>query len=440
MNYNTCFRGRRVVHPKFGRGVIRATRHQGLFLQVDFENGNSCWTHLREVSFLDSSPQSAPDEQTGDETARNVSSKHDPEKNKSFKYRKIIEAFRLGVAPEEHVEETVFGRHQEQRHVDYWLTGADYPCLLVNGEYGAGKTHLLRWTYQKALRSGWAVAFAEVDPGESPFNRPKQLFKLIAASLRFINPKTRRKEGYRELIRYGLINGSLREHFYYRELLSASEVKWEWIEARRSHRVETGSFPLYDYSKSVNIYCYLLSGLAVAACALGLRGICLLFDEAESYQFYDYYYQYEQGLNSIRALVRLAFHEKSLLGNPADTGLDYCRKGMAGMVPFAYRKDYKLKIAFALTEKMLPLQWELLRCGAIPSWSNLELQPLTQNDFYKVFEKIKFFYEQGYEYHMDKVSPDYIFQVLNERQPVPRRFIKACIELFDLMRFGIEIS
>ena len=424
------FLGREVLHPQHGQGTVRAVLHGGLYLQVDFGNGNLRWIHLKDASFPKPKPQPRTDQPKRDKS---------PAQHRAFKYRQIVEAFRFGLTPQEHIDDTLFGRQVEQQAIRTWTTKLDYPILTIIGEYGAGKTHLLRWTYQQALRSGWAVAFAQVDPLELPFHRPKRLYRWLAHSLSFLDPQSGKTEGYRQLIKRGLDTGVLKEHLYFRELCSPDSSKWEWIEARTWPRLDTTSYALYDYGTTANIYCYLLSGLAVTACAIGLRGLCLLFDEAEGYRLYDYGYQYDQTLNTIRALVRLAFNDKALLGDPATSGLDYCRMGMASRIPFAYREQYKMKIAFALTEEMLPLEWELCDYGSIPKECNLKLAPLTQEDFRNIFARIQQFYERAYNYSLDGISPDAIFRVLNEKGGFPRRFIKACVELFDLIRFDIGI-
>jgi len=54
---------------------------------------------------------------------------------------------------------------------------------LVQGTYGAGKTHFLYCVRDLAWRRGLVAAFVTISPKECPFNRPLAIYKAIARSL-----------------------------------------------------------------------------------------------------------------------------------------------------------------------------------------------------------------------------------------------------------------
>ena len=86
------------------------------------------------------------------------------------------------------------------------------------------------------------------------------------------------------------------------------EDLWDWIEARESRAKPWGFFSLlpglYDYSTAANIYCYLLSSLGWASReVLGLKGLLLVFDEAETVEMNFYSQQAQNSRNFLRSLI-----------------------------------------------------------------------------------------------------------------------------------------
>src|SRR5262245_40527293 len=54
---------------------------------------------------------------------------------------------------------------------------------LVQGTYGAGKTHFLYCVRDLAWRRGLLAAFVTISPKECPFNRPLAIYKALARGL-----------------------------------------------------------------------------------------------------------------------------------------------------------------------------------------------------------------------------------------------------------------
>lgn len=125
---------RRVYHHKYGLGKIIGERYKGLELQVEFENGKRRWIKADELIFL---PVSHP----SPTTLSNMSSQHQSTK---FRYRRMIEAFRLGIVPYDCVDDFTFGRDTEISQIRKWLLSPE-GALFVTGEYGSGKTHLMHY-------------------------------------------------------------------------------------------------------------------------------------------------------------------------------------------------------------------------------------------------------------------------------------------------------
>ncbi|MBO3757598.1 MAG: DUF2791 family P-loop domain-containing protein, partial [Candidatus Brockarchaeota archaeon] len=99
--------------------------------------------------------------------------------------RKIIEALRLGIVPQKYVEEFTFGREKEIKQIKSWLSNEDESSLILVGEYGVGKTHILEYLYSYLLKDNWAVSIVNLDPNELPFHKPKRVYEAIISSFRF---------------------------------------------------------------------------------------------------------------------------------------------------------------------------------------------------------------------------------------------------------------
>jgi len=363
-----------VEHRVYGRGKVQKKRFGGFELYVEFEDGISRWVRSDEVIFLSETP---------------TLKKHEPSRpilsEEQFKARQIIEALRLGVVPPEYVESFTFGRGEEIKQIKSWLDNSSKGSLIIVGEYGAGKTHLLEYIYFFALSNNWAVSMVKIDPNEAPFHKPKVVYQKIISSFRFksrngnfreflrsiafstkgkrindycFHEKFEIKE-YREdgcliycplhdtTIREGadLCKGckyyylnvqpfhpvyELREHEYLGKVIEKirnrtdDEHMWEWIEGNSASYY---SYPqMYEHSTCANVYCYILSGIGWAAKnILGLNGFLILFDEAESVEpYWHTSYQNSKAWNFLTGIILMTNNDKRLLEDlECIDGIDY---------------------------------------------------------------------------------------------------------------------
>jgi hypothetical protein len=413
-----------VNHPKYGRGVVKQSRYKGFELYVKFQDGMTRWVRIDEVEEL-ASPASKPLLTTLitlpiDET---------------FKSRRMIEAFRLGIVPHECVEDFTFGRQDETMRLVDWLNNADDSTLLLVGEYGTGKTHLLQYIYGRALHEGFAVAYVEMDPTEAPFHKPRRVYSRLVQALRYRSNDDQQVKRFRDLLKEGLGKGAFKDHEYFKHLSEYrdKEIFWEWIEGNgaASSRV-TGMFDegfgiihnlpgMYDYSTTANIYCYLLSALGWAAReVLGLKGLLLVFDEAETVGI-SYGYQADKGHNFLRALISTAKGETILLAEPGMSQFDYCK--LMAHIPFLYRQPSGLKLLFAFT-------------AVRSSLPRIDLQPLTDDALKEVFEHICLLYDSAYNFLEEDLTIEAIFHHVTTQGGRTRMFVKSSVEALDLVRLN----
>ena len=429
---------REVHHSRYGRGVVKRTRHKGFELEVVFEDGVTRWVRLDE---LKETAMKFPEPPVPPHPPRAVSSDE-------LKYRRMIEAFRLGIVPYDCVEEFTFGRDEETRRLMDWLDSSNYSTLLIIGGYGTGKTHLLHYGLGKALQQGFAVAWVELDPNEAPFHKPKRVYSRLIQNLKYRSQQDRQLRGFRDCVKQILSRGAFKDHIYFKHLIDKThdETLWDWIEAREAvprpstHYNWTYSFlpSLYDYSNAANIYCYLLSALGWAVKEiLGLKGLLLIFDEAETVNMYDYSYQAEKSLNFLKALIRTANDEIELLKTPSESGLDYCRKGIAKDVPFLYKSPSNLKLLFAFTS--LDRNYDgsykgVPKLTEVENSQRIELEPLTNDALKEVFENICLLYSYSYNFIEDDSIINAIFRKVNTQSGRTRLFVKGSVEAIDLVR------
>ncbi len=427
--------GRIVLHSKYGQGVVKNSRHKGFELQVTFEDGLTRWVRSDE---LIEKRIKAPISSSKPDFSPVITS------DVNFKSRRMIESFRLGIVPDDCVEEFTFGREDETRCVMDWLNSSEESVLLVIGGYGTGKSHLLNYARGCALKAGFAVAYIETDPNESPFHKPKRIYGRLAKTLRFVSLYNKQIRGFRDFLKEAIANGAFEDHIYFKHLIgkSSDENLWNWIEAVESNIRPWCEYPnsdkyawlpaLYDSQISANIYCYLLSALGWAARKmLNLKGMLLIFDEAESIGMYYYNYQFGKGCNYVKALIRTADDYDDLLSSPRKTGLDYSRMGDSFRTPFLYRQPSSLKLLFAFTNTHVLQPVSELRTA-----TRIDLKPLEDEVLYDVFEHICLHYGYAYDFIEEDPIIDSIFQRVANQGGRTRFFVKGSVEALDLARLS----
>jgi hypothetical protein len=149
----------------FGDGEILDSRWHGTELLVQFQSGLRLWLPTQRVRLLSNIGDFVPGE------AQPALVEID-----TIQARRMIEAFRLGIVPHQDVESFTFGREKPIAVMDEALANlarGQGDVFMVEGEYGAGKTHLLEYVHHRALGSGIATSLVQFDPAEArvPRNR-----------------------------------------------------------------------------------------------------------------------------------------------------------------------------------------------------------------------------------------------------------------------------
>jgi len=200
---------------------------------------------------------------------------------------------------------------------------------------------------------------------------------------------------------------------------------------------------MHDESTASNIYCHLLSAISVIARdCLGLAGVVLLFDEAETVDQAASRLNVQRGLNLLRALQLVSANDPRLLTERftwdgtsfqlgEGTGLRYSgRRSSLSYEPlrFSVAQPVALKTAFAFVPSDFLENEEI-------SAEELYLEPLGEEALSNALRAALDEYSKAYEYVIPPSQWALLAHRLESlRASSPRQFVKAAIEAFDLAR------
>lgn len=115
--------------------------------------------------------------------------------------QRVIEELRKGIPPEGFVRYFTVGRTEEIRALTDRLQKAPAGALLLQANYGAGKTHLLRFIRESALDYGFAVSLVTLDAKAGVrFNRMDQIVGALWRCMEIPGAETRGVRAFFNLV------------------------------------------------------------------------------------------------------------------------------------------------------------------------------------------------------------------------------------------------
>ncbi|MEO0081404.1 MAG: BREX system ATP-binding domain-containing protein [candidate division WOR-3 bacterium] len=429
---------RLVSHPVFGEGEVLDARWRGTELLVKFTSGLKLWLPTRRVRLVAKFDDDLL--KFGTSRFRSID---------RIQACRMIEAFRLGIVPHQDVEAFTFGRDREMGVIDaalLQLGRGQGEAYLVEGDYGTGKTHLLEYIHHRALKAGMVTSLCQFDPHEVSPHRPKRVYREIVHNLRYIQGG--REYGFRDLLRQaGELD--LSDHVFLGPVLrklsrldpgrTENEVFWQWIEGESTkeyaterqsrHRVRGGQrIPaLYDFSTAADFYCNILSGIGWIARQLGLKGLVLLIDEAETVtHLWDVIYL-TKSINFLEGLVRTAQNDPEVRHISQRMIHNQVRP-----VPYIYR-DPSMLLVFATTPN--PYDYGYIRIANRVK-QKLELAPLADRALVDLFATLMMTYQRAYPgFDISEFEQKRLFSAaVQSGNEGVRSFIKFCVEGLDVAR------
>jgi hypothetical protein len=432
-----------VSHPVFGEGEILDSRWHGTELLVQFQSGLRLWLPTQRVRLLSNVGEFVPGEAAPALVEINT-----------IQARRMIEAFRLGIVPHQDVESFTFGREKPIAVLEGALANLAHgqgDVFMVEGEYGAGKTHLLEYVNHRALALGMATSLVQFDPAEVSPHRPKRVYREIVHNLRYIADQT--EHGFRDLLRSGTDLDQLKDHVFLGPVLAKlrrldagqqqSEVFWQWVEGESTKEYATeqkGPFrvkggqripALYDFSTAADLYCNILSGLSWMARELGMKGLVLLVDEAETVtHLWDIMYL-AKSVNFMDGLVRTAQNDVDLKRIN-----DRMVHNRVRPVPYIYR-DPSLLLVFATTPS--PYDYAYIKL-ANRIKHRVELEPLEDRALYDAFSTMVMIYGRAYPgFTVSDLDQKRLLREASRRNiEGVRAFIKFSVEALDVTRLRVQ--
>lgn len=332
--------------------------------------------------------------------------------------RRAIESLRKGIPPDGFVRDFTVGRIEEIKELQRCLSSAKGTALLLKANYGAGKSHLLRFIHEEALAQGYAVSVVTLDAKSAVrFNRMDQIFGAICRNIE--TPYQCHTKGIRSF--FDIIKSSIAERSndnYWQKL--SNKGKWDYSDLLQSaalfvalrayvtsdsnaqllvedwlynpsqyhaqrktlyERLVGGLRPYFRdprsdkrfYADQVFIFnnqAYHQSWAALRdlenlACAVGLKGLIILFDE------------FEDVITNMRNVA----HQESAFWN---LFCFYSGKQFPGMTFYAVTPEFVDKCKRRLIDKCRS-DMDLSIFDALPKF---EMSPLTKPHLVSLGEKI----------------------------------------------------
>jgi len=143
---------------------------------------------------------------------------------------RAIESLRKGIPPEGFVKHFTVGRSAEIEELQRITTEGTATALLLNANYGAGKTHLLKLAREFALDAGYVVSWVTIDSRSGVrFNRMDQILSCVFRGLEV--PSARGEPGVGSFFNFVLprieeLKGSTSGGGFWSELTNSG--KWDY--------------------------------------------------------------------------------------------------------------------------------------------------------------------------------------------------------------------
>lgn len=428
----------RVNHSKYGNGTVVGQISGSFMLLVKFDNGITFYVRKDETQKI---------EEYKDQEAALPEAKLKNIDQRSPQDAAFIENLRLGISPND-VSNFTFGRDSELSQIDDLINRETSNSIIISGDYGSGKSHLIECIKQKYLNQGFAVSSFQLDPNECPLHKPRRVYSKI---VKMISAQRSGKIiGLRELMKeYAIRRFPPLENEYLDHVMeicqndgSLSELAFDWIEGEGPYGFS--SLPLYDDAPSANIYCSILGGITKLVRNFGFKGLIIMLDEAEQLRGSWYaQYQFLKGINffaglSLSASASPMLDEKPRTNpNPPPTIF-----GPKSGLPYSARKTIKyheplsptFKMIFAFTNLNF-LQGVLLERLGKPT--TIQLTQLEDNAKEDLLDALYAIYKRAYpSFNYDNVSTlidDLISSSLYSENV--RILNKAFIEALDIIRY-----
>ncbi len=379
----------------------------------------------------------------------------------SSEAQQVMEMLRKGIPPDGYVRYFTVGRKTEINCLISKLLKAHQSVLLLKANWGAGKTHLLRFIREMALQEGYAVSSVTLDANSAVrFNRMDQIFGAICRGIEVPNLPRKGLRPFFDLICKCIKNNKgNRQSFWnrltnnsqwdYSDILSSYGLfvalrAWYFGEPAVQDLIEDWLYgPWNYYTQRKLLYNELVGKLRVKfrdprmewqfyadgvfifnanghyqswaalrdlhtlACSAGLRGFIILFDE------------FEDVIHNIKNIK----HQQSAFWNLFKF---YSGKHFPGMTFYAVTLDFVNKCKKVLLSKQV-WDYDFNRFDALETF---EMSPLNEQELYDLAVKIMETHAIAFKWETD------LFMEASELRTLVGK--AASVQIQDRVRYTIR--
>lgn len=230
--------------------------------------------------------------------------------------RRAFESLRTGLPPLDGVARQLamgFDAMEGPFHSFLQSVESGGGSLVINGQYGQGKTFSLRMLQEIGLELGFATSLIEIDISETRLDRPHQVYRAVLQNLRLPGSATTGAAGLAVGVESALRTKGLRSaterHRWLTQSIESPPLCWLFTDpevaqkpgllgllagdptlgvhrGRRSHQYwpESAIWPYFRYGTQGDVAANLLSSIGLCVKHMGHKGLLLLMDEMEEWQ------------------------------------------------------------------------------------------------------------------------------------------------------------
>jgi BREX system ATP-binding protein BrxC/D len=206
-----------------------------------------------------------------------------------FDDRRALRSLRVGVVPSSHVLQLCVGVSPLIEVLDRQIAKASHlksAPFVINGEWGTGKSNLLSYIREYALKRNMAVAYLTLNGRSTPINHPERYYHRIASDLRLPGSKGR---GIASMIKAVEASDSLKKSAM--QWVNLNLLNSELAQSVSLYFIDGAQWALqiisgmdlyragYEYKKQKAMR--RLNDLGGFLAALGYNGLMVQFDELE---------------------------------------------------------------------------------------------------------------------------------------------------------------
>lgn len=444
-----------VSHDKYGRGTIKLAiqRPDGLSFRVDF--GFAKVMVPAKDLFIEGKGYSPELEKRPDEDGMEVKPKSSlltfpPPNQASLEARQGINALKLGQILEAQVHNLSVGTETVEdkfKEVVDRAARSETAFLLIEGAWGSGKTHALTLLQALARKRGFASSSVIMDGHSASLSKPMELMGEVTNALQF--PTAKNVEGLAAWLREAIRQKKMRElrikgaplvgkaldslfpgtmddpeasqvvEDYFSLILSTSQAKYK-LSRLALPAPGLPTLKAFRVAERSQAFRELLANWAHFAKVMGATGLLIIFDELDVEYAYTYWrtqycaqlrerrHQLLSELKNIRdAPLAVAFASVPGLATENDA-IEHLRQVF-------HSRLLQVTVPIPNQEQMQGLFGRILECYNLAYESSPVVLP--ESDRLRLFKRLWTQYSR-------------------DSNPVPRRFVRLCLEVFDLISTG----